>query len=268
MKLFCRKYGSGPPLVILHGLYGSSDNWVTIAKRLGESFTVYLPDLRNHGQSPHSKEHDYESMRDDIHGLVTDLGLKKFFLAGHSMGGKTAAMFAIKWPEMLNGLLIADITPFAGQPNAEKAYKQHLAILEAMDSIDPSAMSTRTEIENALEKRISSPKIRGFIMKNLQRTPGNSFKWKINISSLLQNLDKIMGGIDRNSAFSGQVHGFPVIFLKGADSDYLLPSDYNDIRKLFPSAEIIEIENAGHWLHTDQPEATINNFLRLLNEAG
>ena len=101
MKLFFRKYGNGPPLVILHGLYGSSDNWVTIAKHLSDSFTVYLPDQRNHGQSPHSKIHDYDSMSDDLYELVNDLKLKKIFLAGHSMGGKTAISFALKWPEML-----------------------------------------------------------------------------------------------------------------------------------------------------------------------
>src|SRR5512133_2376601 len=115
MKLFCRKYGNGPPLIILHGLFGSSDNWVTIAKNLSDSFTVYLPDQRNHGQSPHSDVHDYDSMRDDLFELVNDLSLKKFFLAGHSMGGKTAISFALKWPEMLNGLLIADISPFVNK---------------------------------------------------------------------------------------------------------------------------------------------------------
>ena len=115
MKLFYRKFGDGPPLIILHGLYGSSDNWVSIAKKLGDSFTVYLPDQRNHGQSPHSDIHDYDSMRDDLFELVTELRLKKFFLAGHSMGGKTAMAFAVKWPEMINGLLIADISPFTNE---------------------------------------------------------------------------------------------------------------------------------------------------------
>src|SRR5674536_156004 len=112
MKLFYRKYGNGPPLIILHGLYGSSDNWITIAKSLSDSFTVYLPDQRNHGRSPHSPIHDYDSMRDDLFELANDLKLKKFFLAGHSMGGKTAISFAIKWPEMLDGLFIADISTF------------------------------------------------------------------------------------------------------------------------------------------------------------
>ena len=101
MKLFYRKFGEGPPLVILHGLYGSSDNWVSIAKKIGDSFTVYLPDQRNHGQSPHSDTHDYNSMRDDLFEMVSELRIKKFFLAGHSMGGKTAIAFAAKWPEMI-----------------------------------------------------------------------------------------------------------------------------------------------------------------------
>ena len=112
MKLFYRKYGAGPSLIILHGLYGASDNWATIAKNLSERFTVYVPDQRNHGNSPHSDIHDYDSMRDDLYELAGDLKLKKFFLAGHSMGGKTAIAFAVKWPEMINGLLIADISPF------------------------------------------------------------------------------------------------------------------------------------------------------------
>ncbi len=148
MKLFYRKYGSGPPLIILHGLYGSSDNWVTIAKKLGESFTVYLPDQRNHGQSPHSHIHSYDSMRDDLFELAADLKLNKFFLAGHSMGGKTAIAFALRWPEMINGLLIADISPFINKDSIHSAYNQHLTILTAILSIDLPLVSSRAEAFN------------------------------------------------------------------------------------------------------------------------
>ena len=111
MKLFYRKYGSGLPLIILHGLYGSSDNWVSIAKSISDRFTVYLPDMRNHGQSPHSPVHNYDSMTEDLFELVNDLKLKKFFLAGHSMGVKTAVDFALPCPEKLYGLLVADMSP-------------------------------------------------------------------------------------------------------------------------------------------------------------
>ena len=164
MKLFYRKYGEGPPLVILHGLYGSSDNWVTLAKKLSDSFTVYLPDQRNHGQSPHSETHDYDSMRDDLYEMVNDLALKKFFLAGHSMGGKTAISFALKWPEMLNGLLIADISPFTYETDGHSAYNQHSIILNAILSFDLNKISTRNEAEKLLSEKIPSEKERGLIL--------------------------------------------------------------------------------------------------------
>lgn len=265
MKLFCRKYGNGPPLVILHGLYGSSDNWVTIAKKLGNSFTVYLPDQRNHGQSPHSQIHDYDSMRDDLFELAGDLNLKKFFLAGHSMGGKTAISFALKWPEMLNGLLIADISPFTNETGRQSIYIQHFTILNAILSFDLDKISTRREAGNVLLEKIPSVKVRELILKNLQRTADNNFAWKLNAQSILKNLDKIMEGVERQTDFSQQIIGFPVIFLKGGDSDYIPAVDFRDIRNVFPAAEIIEIPGAGHWIHVDKPDEVVKNLKRLLS---
>lgn len=264
MKLFFRKYGNGPPLVILHGLYGSSDNWVTIAKHLSDSFTVYLPDQRNHGQSPHSKIHDYDSMSDDLYELVNDLKLKNIFLAGHSMGGKTAISFALKWPEMLFGLLIADISPFTDETNSHSIYSQHFTLLNAILSIDLKNISTRSDAEIILKEKITSEKIRGLILKNLQRTDENRFSWKLNAAVLLRNLDKIMEGIKRESDFNRQISGFPVIFLKGGDSDYIPSGDYSDIYKVFPAAEIIEVPGAGHWIHVDKPDEVIKNLKKLL----
>jgi esterase len=267
MKLFHRKYGSGPPLIILHGLYGSSDNWVTIAKSLSDFYSVYLPDQRNHGQSPHSDRHNYASMRDDLYELAEDLNLKKFFLAGHSMGGKTAISFALNWPEMLNGLLIADISPFINENSKILAYNQHLTILKAMLSVDLSQISSRGEAESELFQKVPSEKVRGFILKNLQRTPGNSFTWKINASSLLKNLNNIMDGIDRKPDFTNQITGFPVIFLWGEESDYLPASDHRDIQKVFPAAEFIKVPGAGHWIHADNPGEVVRNLKKLLNES-
>ena len=265
MKLFCRKYGDGPPLVILHGLYGSSDNWVTIAKKLGNSFTVYLPDQRNHGQSPHSQIHDYDSMRDDLFELAGDLNLKKFFLAGHSMGGKTAISFALKWPEMLNGLLIADISPFTNETGRQSIYVQHFTILNAILSFDLDKIWTRREAGNVLLEKIPSEKVRELILKNLQRTTDNNFAWKLNAQSILKNLDKIMEGVERQTDYSQQIIGFPVIFLKGGDSDYIPAVDFRDIRNVFPAAEIIEIPGAGHWIHVDKPDEVVKNLKRLLS---
>jgi pimeloyl-ACP methyl ester carboxylesterase len=268
MKLFYRKYGNGPPLVILHGLYGSSDNWVTIAKNLSESFTVYLPDQRNHGQSPHSEIHDYNSMREDLSELVSDLKLKKFFLAGHSMGGKTAISFALKWPEMLNGLLIADISPFTDETGRDSVFSQHFTIINAILSFDLSRISTRGEAEKNLLKKIPSEKVRGLILKNLQRTADNTFIWKLNASSLLKNLDKIMEGVERQTSYSQQIYGFPVIFLKGGDSDYIPKGDFREIKIVFPAAEIIEVARAGHWIHVDRPDEVVKNLKKLLQDSG
>ncbi len=265
MKLFYRKFGEGPPLIILHGLYGSSDNWVTIARSLSDIFTVYLPDQRNHGQSPHSEIHDYDSMRDDLFELVTDLKLKKIFLAGHSMGGKTAISFAIRWPEMIYGLLIADISPFTSEKSNSRGYNQHLKILSTILSLDLSMIKSRAEAELFLKKNIEEEKVRGFILKNLGRIDGNGFAWKLNAPSLLDNLDRIMEPIDMKEAMVQPVTGFPVIFLRGSDSDYLPPEDINGIRKVFPAAEFHEIAGSGHWVHADRPDEVIRNLRRLID---
>jgi esterase len=266
MKLFYRKFGDGPPLIILHGLYGSSDNWVTIAKRLADSFTVYLPDQRNHGQSPHSETHDYDSMRDDLFELVTNLHLRRFFLAGHSMGGKTAIAFALKWPEMLNGLEIADVSPFANENNRLPVFNQHLTILKTILSIDPGTIRSRGDAERLLSEKISSEKERGLILKNLQRNSGDIFSWKLNALSLYKNLDNIMAAINLEEGLSLPVTGFPVIFLKGSYSNYLTATDVTGIRRIFPAAEFIVINGAGHWIHADKPDEVIDNLRKLLDE--
>jgi esterase len=265
MKLFYRKFGEGPPLIILHGLYGSSDNWVSIANKISDSFTVYLPDQRNHGQSPHSDTHDYNSMRDDLLEMVNELQIKKFFLAGHSMGGKTAIAFAARWPEMIYGMLIADISPFKDENIIKPEYNQHLTILKTILSTDLSKIRSRSEAESLLSEKISSEKIRGFILKNLQRNAGDIFTWKLNALSLFDNLDKIMEGIELKTEFSEPITGFPVFFLKGGYSNYLSSSDIDRIRKVFPAAELIVIHGAGHWIHADKPDEVIKYLRKLLD---
>jgi len=265
MKLFYRKYGEGPPLIILHGLYGSSDNWAGIAKGLSDSFTVYIPDLRNHGQSPHDIIHDYDSMSDDLFELASDLKLRKFFLAGHSMGGKCAVSFALRWPEMLHGLLVADISPFRNNNTMKQEYNNHKSILEAMNSLDLGKISTRKDAEELLAEKIPEEGIRGFILKNLRRTADGTYAWKLNVSALLSKLDRITQGIP--SGENDPVEGFPVIFIKGGNSDYLPDEDFRDILRVFPAAELIIIPGAGHWIHSDKPEEVISNIKRLLPEA-
>jgi esterase len=265
MKLFYRKSGSGPPLVILHGLYGSSDNWITFSKRVEDSFTVYLPDQRNHGCSPHDNVHDYNSMSDDLFELAKDLNLEKIFLAGHSMGGKTAVAFALKWPEMVNGLLIADVSPFENGNRAQSTYNQHLKILDAINSINISLISTREEAEKILEQKKIPERERGLILKNLHRKTGNEFEWKLNAGVLRNNLEKIMEGIAPDIADNLPVSGFPVIFLKAGDSDYLPLSDFSRIRNVFPAAELVTVSGAGHWIQADKPDDVAMQIKRLLD---
>ncbi len=263
MKLFFRRYGDGPPLMILHGLYGSSDNWVTIAKAVSKKYTVYLPDLRNHGQSPHSDHHDYDSLSTDIFELASELGLEKFFLAGHSMGGKAAAFFAIRWPEKLLGLVVADISPFAAPDIRTQEYHQHISILNSIIGTDISSAGTRSDVELLLREKITSSRIRGMIMKNLLRLPDNRFSWKINAPALLNNIEKIMSGLPRPADNYTSVTGFPVLFLQGEQSEFLRGSDINDILKIFPAAEFRIISRAGHWVHSDNPGAVTGALLEL-----
>jgi len=266
MRLFFRKYGSGPPLIILHGLYGSSDNWVSVAKSISDRFTVYLPDSRNHGQSPHSSVHDYDSMKEDLFDLINELKLPKFFLAGHSMGGKTAVNFAMSWPEKLYGLLVADISPMVSEDRNSIAYAQHYQILNSILSLDLSGIRSREEVEKLLSHTISSDNTTGFIMKNLKRESDNSFSWKLNAPALLENLDRIMEGIGPGNKDLKEITGFPVFFLKGEYSNYLPEGDFPTIRTLFPAAEFIVVPRSGHWIHADNPEAVKGCLLQFLDE--
>jgi pimeloyl-ACP methyl ester carboxylesterase len=254
MKLFYRKYGSGPPLVILHGLYGSSDNWVTIARKISRSFTVYLPDQRNHGVSPHSSEHNYDALSQDLFELIEDLGIGKFILAGHSMGGKVAVNFALNWSERINALIVIDISPFRHAEYEKQLYLQHQEILKAILSVEPSEYQTRADVEKLVAMRINDEKIRGLILKNLQRTDTGSFDWKLNAPSLLKNLDRIMEEIHIPGNMSLPVTGFPVTFIKGEDSQYLQMSDLKEIQRVFPASEIVSVRNAGHWIHAEKPD--------------
>jgi esterase len=265
MKLFYRKYGFGPPLIILHGLYGSSDNWVSVAKSVSDRFTVLLPDQRNHGRSPHSPVHDYDSMKEDLYDLVNELKLQKFFLAGHSMGGKTAVSFALSWPEKLYGLLVADISPLVSESRNSLAYNQHSEILKSILSLNLSNIRTRDEVESLLKFTIRSERTRVFIMKNLKRESDNSFSWKLNASALSKNLGRIMEGIEPDDKQTIEITGFPVFFLKGEYSDYLPESDFIKIRRYFPAAEFIIIPHSGHWVHSENPEEVKKCLLKFLD---
>jgi pimeloyl-ACP methyl ester carboxylesterase len=242
MQLAYTKLGIGHPLFILHGLYGSGDNWITVGRKLSETFEVYLVDLRNHGRSPHSDVHTYEAMAEDIKELLDSLGIEKASIIGHSMGGKVAMFFAAKYKGLLSNLIIVDIAPktYTEEERNAKEITNHRTILEAMASADLKSAKTRDEVENSLKLQIGSDRVRQFIMKNVKRSKDNQFFWALNINALKQNLAGILAGLDIESfKLSGGVKSFPVLFIKGGRSNYIMDEDLADMKIIFPYSQLM-----------------------------
>jgi len=255
MKLFYRKYGEGPPLIIIHGLFGSSDNWVHIARALENCFTVYLPDMRNHGHSPWSNLHSYPAMANDISEFAEDLGLDKFFLAGHSMGGKTAIYTAVSNPGRLHGLFVGDISPFPYPADGE-AVEQQMTILSAMMSTDPAQFNNRNDLEDYLVNVAGEKATRNILSKNIAYEAGK-LRWRMNFSSINANLDNLREGFPRELQSVNIIESFPVIFMKGSDSQYISTEDLKGISRMFPGAQIRIASGAGHWIHTEKTDDVI-----------
>ena len=265
MNLFFREEGEGFPLVIVHGLYGSSDNWLTVAKKLSSHFKVYMIDQRNHGRSPNSEAHNYEVLKDDLADFFDLHKIEKAILMGHSMGGKTVMYFAADYPERVEKLIIVDIAPkdyFL--LNDESQYFLHKNILQAMLNIDFSKMESRKEVENYLLERIDNLSIVQFLLKSVHRKKESpQFEWRLNVQVLYDNLDEIISGVnakwfdDRLPIFN-----YPVLFIKGANSNYILPEDYSSMLRIYPEAIIRVIPNAGHWVHAEQPQL----FMKVLEQ--
>ena len=247
MEMFFRKYGTPgkQPLIILHGLFGISDNWVTYGKRIAaEGFEVYIPDLRNHGRSFHSDTFNYIALTEDLYDFIEDNEIENPIIMGHSMGGKIAMGYALENPSSVKKLAVIDIAPKAYGPR-----KSHKKIIEAMTSIDLSKIKTRRDAEEKIAEIIKEERIRLFILKNLKRKSDGSFEWMINIDAIANNLDEMFDKIESQNSYSK-----PSLFIRGGNSDYILPEDYPVIRKYFPNAEIITIEDTSHWVHAEQPE--------------
>ncbi len=253
--------GQGFPLIIVHGLYGMSDNWLSIGKDLADFFEVYLIDLRNHGESPHSDEHTYSAMRDDLHEFMHAQQIPKAIFMGHSMGGKTVMYFAVKYPQMVQRLIIVDISPFSYKNSNHNSAKNHKIMLESMQKVNFRTATSRREIEKQIAENIPQERIRKFLLKNVERNKKkclgeeNCFQWKLNVNALLENLENIMDGFSKEKLDEmDNIASFPVLFLKGEQSNYLEEEDISSIKKIFTHAELITVFDAGHWMHAEQPQ--------------
>lgn len=252
MKLHHQIYGSGSPLIILHGLFGTLENWGSQIKTLAESYQVIAVDLRNHGRSPHTDVMDYNAMANDVIELLDDLSLTDVNIMGHSMGGKVAMQIALNHPERLRKLIIVDISPVVYQAHHDDVFK-------GLFSIDLNHIKSRTEADRTLAQQVSDPSVRAFLLKNLYRDEHKIFNWRMNLPTLAQtyaNLRQAPHGVP----FTGET-----LFIKGANSDYILPDHRELILCLFPLATYKLIEGAGHWPHAEKPSIftkLVLNFLQ------
>lgn len=238
-----------PPVMIVHGLYGSGRNWSVIAKRLSDRFRVFTIDLRNHGLSPHTDTHSYPEMAQDIAELITHLG-GPMQIVGHSMGGKAVMTLALTQPDLVDRMIIADIAPVTYTHS-------QLPYIHAMKAVDLNAVTRRSEAEAQLSAQGVEPALCSFFTQSLDI---NEKRWRLNLDTLETEMPKIMSFPDVAGRYDGHV-----LFLTGANSDYVLPEHRTGIKDLFPGAHFAKLKDAGHWLHADKPrefEAALRGFFK------
>ena len=238
MQLKYREFGSGPTkLLILHGLLGSSQNWNAVAQKLASFHNVIVPDLRNHGHSPHGT-HTIEAVRDDVLELIDELQLDKILLMGHSMGGLAAMAFACAYPDRLLGLIVVDIGPIAGLSSMEW-------ILKALQGIELSQVRSRADADRALSKSVENPIVRQFLLQNLRRHEDGSYQWRCN----LPELHRFVSDRTRFRLASTDAYVGPTLFVAGGRSEHKISEQKEVIHQHFPNAELVTIPQAGHWVH-------------------
>lgn len=253
MKLFYRKFGQGQPFIILHGLFGQSDNWNTLARQFADAgFEVYTVDLRNHGLSPHSNTWNYQVMSDDIIELVTDLKLQEIILLGHSMGGKVAMQSAIQHPELLNKLIVVDI--------AAKYYPpHHKDVLQALNAVDFRVVKTRKEVEYILSQYISDFGTRQFLLKNIYWKENGELAWRFNLKVITENIENVGQQTPNNVTCTT-----PSLFIRGALSGYVSDADTEFIKTIFPFSKFETISGAGHWAHAEKPKEFFDAVIKFI----
>ena len=244
--------GEGFPLIILHGFLGMGDNWKSLANKFSDTYEVHVLDQRNHGRSFHDDDFSYELLVEDLLFYLDVHELKNIHVLGHSMGGKTAMLFAVEHPDRVKKLMVADIAPRFYPPH-------HQMILDALGEVDFKKINSRSEIDKILQKHIPETGIRQFLLKNVYRKEKEEFAFRFNLKALEEHYDEIGVALPPRTMFEG-----PVLFLKGALSGYINEQDKDLISAHFPNSKIVTIANSGHWLHAENPIDFYNNVVEFL----
>lgn len=240
MKLHFKKIGEGQPILILHGLFGSSDNWQTHAKKLAENYCVYLVDQRNHGHSPHSADFSYELMAEDLLELIADEGLRDVILIGHSMGGKTIMRFAQDHDFLIDKMIVVDM--------GIKGYAPHHDIIfQGLYNVKVPNVASRKEAEERLLEFVTEPSTAQFLMKNLYWKTQTELAWRFNLDVLFDKINIIIQGLPNKEI------NVNTLFLVGGKSGYVPKEDFPSILEMVPQAQFVVIEEAGHWVHAETP---------------
>lgn len=249
--LHYQRSGSGVPLVILHGLFGTLENWNSITRQLSEHFDVIAVDLRNHGRSFHGAPHHYEAMTSDVLQLLASLGLDRVHLMGHSMGGKVAMQFAMQHPQYLHSLCVVDIAPV-------QYPRHHDDVLTGLAQIEVATLKSRSQADQQLAEYVSDAGVRQFLLKNLYRSESGSFAWRFNLEQITQDYDWISRP-PAGEHFSGKT-----LFIKGENSHYLTPAYTEAVTSRFSQVDFRIIQGAGHWPHAEKPEVFLGVVMRFL----
>jgi esterase len=252
MELHFTELGAGEPLLLLHGLLGSHQNLLPVARRFAAHFRVLALDQRNHGQSPHHAEMHYEVMATDVVRLMDRLNIAHAHVLGHSMGGKTAMHLALHHPQRVDKLVVADMSPREAPPRFAR-------LLQALRELNPGQLASRQEADAKLASTVTDAAVRQFLLKNLVPAEHGGYRWRVHLEVIAANYDLLREAVHSAIPFSG-----PALFLRGAKSDYIGPEDLSMIHELFTEAEVEAIPDAGHWLHVDAPEPFAEAVLRFL----
>ncbi len=247
--------GQGPNVVILHGVFGSGDNWLTLARRLEHRYRAFLPDQRNHGKSFHSDDFGYDLLAEDLRQWMDRMGLDKIHLVGHSMGGKAAMRFAALYPKRLFSLTVVDIAPKA------YALDHHAKMLAAMQNLDLLACQSRGDLDAALRDDIPELSTRMFVLKNIERDEQGRFRWRIALGPLSLSLSSIGSALPPQPPLD-----LPALLVRGEKSNYVTEEDWQTFQERFPHAEFHTVPGAGHWVHADAPDILLSILLQFLDQ--